>query len=174
LPASARRTDSRLAGPDRTSPPDGRHDLGEQSRLAIVENPKVRRELVQHIAWLKKRIHIADYDLDQAIKNSPAWQPKSDLLKSVPGVGPVTTSTLLALLPELGALTNKQVAALVGVAPFNRDSGTMRGRRCIWGGRTSVRNVLYMATLAATRFNPTIRAFYQPSASSANSARSPS
>jgi transposase len=133
----------------------------EQSRLAIVENPKVRRELVQHIAWLKKRIHIADYDLDQAIKNSPAWQPKSDLLKSVPGIGPVTTSTLLALLPELGALTNKQAAALVGVAPFNRDSGTMRGRRCIWGGRTSVRNVLYMATLAATRFNPTIRAFYQ-------------
>ena len=133
----------------------------ERSRLAIVENPKVKRELVQHIAWLKKRIHIADYDLDQAIKNSPAWQPKSDLLKSVPGIGPVTASTLLALLPELGTLTNKQAAALVGVAPFNRDSGTMRGRRCISGGRASVRNVLYMATLAATRFNPTIRAFYK-------------
>jgi transposase len=133
----------------------------EQSRLAIVESPKVRREITQHIAWLKKRIHITDYDLDQTIKNSPAWQPKSDLLKTVPGVGPVTSSTLLALLPELGTLSNKQIAALGGVAPFNRDSGTMRGRRCIWGGRAAVRNVLYMATLAATRFNPTIRAFYQ-------------
>lgn len=133
----------------------------EQSRLAIVESLKVRREITQHIAWLKKRIHITDYDLDQTIKNSPAWQPKSDLLKSVPGVGSVTSSTLLALLPELGTLTNKQIAALAGVAPFNRDSGTMRGRRCIGGGRAAVRNVLYMATLAATRFNPTIRAFYQ-------------
>ena len=133
----------------------------ERNRLAIVENPKVKRELLQHIAWLKKRIHVVDHDLDTTIKNSPAWQPKSDLLKTVPGVGPVTTSTLLALLPELGTLTNKQVAALAGLAPFNRDSGTIRGRRCIWGGRASVRNVLYMATLAATRFNPTIRAFYQ-------------
>jgi transposase len=133
----------------------------EQSRLAIVESAKVKREITQHIAWLKKRIHITDYDLDQTIKNSPAWQPKSDLLKTVPGVGPVTSSTLLALLPELGSLTNKQIAALGGVAPFNRDSGTLRGRRCIWGGRAAVRSVLYMATLAATPFNPTIRAFYQ-------------
>ena len=133
----------------------------EQSRLATVEVAKIRHELVEHIAWLKKHIHIADYDLDQTIKNSPAWQPKSDLLKTVPGVGAVTTSTLLALLPELGTLSNKQIASLAGLAPFNRDSGTMRGRRCIWGGRAAVRNVLYMATLAATRFNPTIRAFYQ-------------
>jgi transposase len=133
----------------------------EQSRLAVVESAKVRREITQHIAWLKRRIHITDYDLDQTIKNSPAWQPKSDLLKTVPGVGPVTSSTLLALLPELGTLSNKQIAALGGVAPFNRDSGTMRGRRCVWGGRAAVRSVLYMATLAATRFNPTIRAFYQ-------------
>jgi transposase len=133
----------------------------EQSRLAIVESAKVKREIAKHVAWLKKRIHITDYDLDQTIKRSPAWQPKCDLLKTTPGVGPVTSATLLALLPELGTLNNKQIAALVGVAPFNRDSGTMRGRRCIWGGRAAVRSVLYMATLAATRFNPTIRAFYQ-------------
>lgn len=133
----------------------------EQSRLDVAENPKVKREIKQHITWLKKRIHIAGYDLDQTIKNTPAWQPKADLLKTMPGVGPVTTSTLLALLPELGTLSHKQVAALVGIAPFARDSGTMQGRRCIWGGRAGVRSVLYMATLAATRFNPTIRAFYQ-------------
>jgi transposase len=133
----------------------------EQSRLAIADNPRVRRELSQHITWLKKRIHIADHDLDQTIKNTPAWQPKADLLKTVPGVGPVTSSTLLALLPELGTLSHKQIAALAGLAPFARDSGTMQGRRCIWGGRAAVRGVLYMATLTATRFNPTIRAFYQ-------------
>lgn len=132
----------------------------EQHRLAAALNLKVRRQISQHIAWLKKRIHIADYDLDQTIKNSPAWQPKSDLLKSVPGIGSVTISTIIGQLPELGTLTNKQIAALVGLAPFSRDSGTMHGRRCIWGGRAAVRNVLYMATLAAIRFNPTIKAFY--------------
>lgn len=133
----------------------------EQSRLPVVENPKVRREIQTHIAWLKKRIHVVDYDLDQTIKNSPAWQPKSELLRSARGVGPVMVSTIIGQLPELGMLTNKQIAALVGVAPFNRDSGTIRGRRCIWGGRAEVRNVLYMATLAAIRFNPTIRGFYK-------------
>jgi transposase len=132
----------------------------EQNRLAAAESAKVRREITQHITWLKKRIHIVDYDIDQAIKNSPAWQPKSDLLKSVPGIGAITTATMLGHLPELGTLTNKQIAALVGVAPFNRDSGTLHGRRSIWGGRAAVRGVLYMATLAAIRFNPTIRAFY--------------
>jgi len=132
----------------------------EQHRLGIVENLKVRREITSHISWLKKRIHVVDHDLDTTIKNSPAWQPKSDLLKTVPGVGPVMTATLISRLPELGNLTNKQVSSLVGVAPFNRDSGTMHGRRCIWGGRAEVRNVLYMATLAAIRFNPTIKAFY--------------
>jgi len=132
----------------------------EQSRLTTAERAKVRREITQHITWLKKRIHILDYDIDQTIKNSPAWQPKSDLLKSVPGIGQVTTSTLIGHLPELGTLTNKKIAALVGVAPFNRDSGTLHGRRCIWGGRAAIRSVLYMATLAAIRFNPTIKAFY--------------
>jgi transposase len=133
----------------------------EQTRLPVVENPKVRREIQSHITWLKKRIHVVDYDIDQTIKNSPAWQPKADLLRSARGIGPVMASTLIGQLPELGKLSNKQIAALVGVAPFNRDSGTIRGRRCIWGGRADVRNVLYMATLAAIRFNPTIKAFYQ-------------
>ncbi len=133
----------------------------EQNRLPLVENPRVRREIRSHIAWLEKRIQNVDDDLDQAIKNSPAWQPKSDLLRSARGVGPVLASTLIAQLPELGSLTNKKIAALVGVAPFNRDSGTIRGRRCVWGGRADIRKVLYMATLAAIRFNPTIRAFYK-------------
>ncbi len=104
----------------------------EQTRLPVVENPKVRREIQSHITWLKKRIHIVDYDIDQTIKNSPAWQPKSDLLRTARGIGPVMASTLIGQLPELGKLSNKQIAALVGVAPFNRDSGTIRGRRCIW------------------------------------------
>lgn len=89
------------------------------------------------------------------------WREKDDLLQSVPGVGPVVTSTLLASLPELGTLTNKQIAALVGVAPLNRDSGTLRGRRTVWGGRAQVRAVLYMGTIVVARFNPVIRVFYQ-------------
>lgn len=88
------------------------------------------------------------------------WREKDDLLQSVPGVGPVVTSTLLASLPELGTLTNKQIAALVGVAPLNRDSGTLRGRRTVWGGRAQVRAVLYMGTIVVARFNPVIRVFY--------------
>jgi len=133
----------------------------EQNRLPLVESPRVSREIRSHIAWLEKRIQNVDDDLDQAIKNSPAWRPKSDLLRSAKGVGPVLASTLIAQLPELGSLTNKKIAALVGVAPFNRDSGTIRGRRCVWGGRADIRKVLYMATLAAIRFNPTIRGFYK-------------
>jgi transposase len=133
----------------------------EQNRLPLVENARVRREIRSHIAWLEKRIQNVDHDLDQAIKNSSAWQPKSELLRSARGVGPVLAATLIAQLPELGSLTNKKIASLVGVAPFNRDSGTIRGRRCIWGGRADIRKVLYMATLAAIRFNPAIRAFYQ-------------
>ena len=132
----------------------------EQSRLAIVDTNKVRREITTHIEWLKKRIHIVDYDLDQAIKTSPAWRAKTDLLKTVPGVGRVTALTFLTQLPELGTLSHKQIAALVGVAPFNRDSGTLRGKRHVWGGRAAVRGVLYMATLAAIRFNPPLKTFY--------------
>lgn len=132
----------------------------EQSRLSVVDTTKIRREINSHINWLKKRIHIIDYDLDQAIKDSPAWQAKSDLLQSVPGVGRVTALTLLSLLPELGSLSHKKIAALVGVAPFNCDSGTLRGKRRVWGGRAPIRAVLYMATLTAIRFNPSIKTFY--------------
>jgi transposase len=133
----------------------------EQSRLSLVDTTKVRREIVAHIDWLTKRIHIVDHDLDQAIKSSSAWQAKSNLLKSVPGVGRVTVLTLLSHLPELGTLSRKKIAALVGIAPFNSDSGTLRGKRRIWGGRAAVRSVLYMATLTAIRFNLPIKSFYQ-------------
>jgi transposase len=133
----------------------------EQSRLSVVHTTKVRREIVAHIDWLKKRIHVVDYDLDQAINSSSAWQAKSNLLKSVPGVGRVTVLTLLSHLPELGSLSRKKIAALVGIAPFNSDSGTLRAKRRIWGGRAAVRSVLYMAALTAIRFNLPIKSFYQ-------------
>jgi transposase len=99
--------------------------------------------------------------LTATIQQSPVWREKDELLRSVPGVGPVLTSTLLANLPGLGTLTSKQIAALVGVAPLNRDSGTLRGRRTVWGGRAQVRAVLYMSAIVAARFNPVIRAFYR-------------
>jgi len=95
------------------------------------------------------------------IQDSPVWREKDDLLRSVPGVGPVLTTTVLANLPELGTLTNKQIAALVGVAPLNRDSGTLHGKRMVWGGRAQVRATLYMAAIVATRYNPVIKTFYQ-------------
>jgi len=132
----------------------------EKNRLGVTPSRRVKKDILAHIKWLQRQLHITDYDLDQTIKNSPVWKQKVDLLKSVPGVGRVMIATLLSQLPELGTLDRKQIAALVGVAPFNCDSGTLRGRRSIWGGRASVRGVLYMSTLAATRFNPLIRAFY--------------
>ncbi len=95
------------------------------------------------------------------VNESPAWQDKASLLESVPGVGRVTATVMLAQLPELGTLSNKQIAGLVGVCPYSRDSGTMRGRRTIWGGRASVRAALYMAALVGSRFNPVLKAFYQ-------------
>jgi transposase len=94
------------------------------------------------------------------VEQSPAWQAKRDLLSEVKGVGEVTVLTLIACLPELGQLDRKRIAALVGVAPLNRDSGTLRGKRTVWGGRAVVRHVLYMATLTAVRFNPVIKAFH--------------
>jgi len=123
--------------------------------------PAVQPRIKQHIAWLEQELKALDGDLHDSIRNSPLWRAKEELLRSVPGVGPVLTCTLLAELPELGRLNRKQIAALVGVAPLNRDSGKLHGRRTTWGGRASVRVALYMATLAATQHNPVIKAFYE-------------
>ncbi|CAN5889759.1 IS110 family transposase [soil metagenome] len=132
----------------------------ERNRL-LVAPPAVRRDLQQHIRFLERRVRDADAELHTAVKASPAWRVKDDLLQSVPGVGRVVSLTLLAELPELGRLSSKEIAALVGVAPLARDSGTLRGKRLVYGGRAPVRAVLYMAALVASRRNPIIRAFYQ-------------
>ena len=132
----------------------------EKNRLGSAL-PPVRPGIRAHISWLERRLAALDADLAQAIRESPVWREKDDLLQSVPGVGPVLATTLLASLPELGTLTRQQIAALVGVAPLNRDSGAWRGKRRVWGGRAPVRAALYMSALVATRFNPVLRAFYQ-------------
>ena len=121
----------------------------------------LRKEITPHISWLEKRVGRLDRELDQAVRNSPLWREKEDLLCSVPSVGKVLCLNLLAHLPELGALNRKQIAELVGVAPLNCDSGTRRGQRMIWGGRANVRDVLYMAALTGSRHNPALRTFYQ-------------
>ena len=123
--------------------------------------PSVRPRIETHIAWLEKELEEVDRDLRDMLGRSPLWREKENLLRSVPGVGPQLSLSLLAYLPELGILDRKRIAALVGVAPFNRDSGTFRGRRTVWGGRTRVRAALYMAALVASRHNPVIRDFYQ-------------
>ena len=131
----------------------------EEQRLAMAA-PPLRRQLQQHIEWLRAQLRDVDAKLSTLTRNSPVWREQEDLLRTVPGVGPVLARTLLADLPELGRLSRKQIAALVGVAPLNRDSGLRRGYRAIWGGRAPVRAVLYMATVAALRCNPIIAAFY--------------
>ncbi len=133
----------------------------ESNRLQTARIKAVRERIRDHILWLKNDLSAIDVELGQAVRQSPVWREKDNLLKSVPAVGPVLSTTLLAHLPELGKLNRKQISALVGVAPFNRDSGTLRGKRTVWGGRATVRSVLYMATLVATRYNPVIREFYQ-------------
>lgn len=122
--------------------------------------PAIRGDIQDHIAWLRKRLKDLDKELSQATRTSSLWREQEDLLRSVPGVGPVVSVTLLADLPELGTLGRKQIAALVGLAPLNRDSGTMRGKRTIWGGRATVRAALYMAALVGSRYNPVLRALY--------------
>lgn len=133
----------------------------EKNRLALGARGKVRKNLKAHIEWLDRHLRDTDRELRQLIERSPAWQEKQDLLTSAPGVGKITAKMLIAQLPELGRLTHKQIAALVGVAPFNRDSGTLRGQRTTWGGRRDVRVALYMATMSAIRANPPIKAFYE-------------
>jgi len=138
--------------------------VAERNRLGQVvgrETKLVKRSLKHHIAYLERELRMTDTELGDRIRESPLWRAQDDLLRSVPGVGPVLAVTLLAEMPELGRLTRKEVAKLVGVAPLNRDSGTLRGQRLIVGGRTSVRAALYMAALVATRHNAVIRTFYQ-------------
>jgi transposase len=124
-------------------------------------SPEVREGIEEHIAWLDEKIKESDEDIDQLLKSSPIWKEKSDLLRSVPGVGPALSFTLLSDLPEIGTLSRKEIAALVGIAPFNRDSGALRGRRAIWGGRARVRAALFMSAFVARRCNPAVQSFYE-------------
>ena len=157
--------------------------IRDQAQLALSQQVTRRRQMVQmvtaeknraqtalgamkeqierHIAWLQSEIEQLEHDINQAIMADPAWQETSERLQSMPGVGAVTAATLVAELPELGRLNRQKIAALVGLAPFNHDSGKRRGQRRIFGGRASVRTVLYMAALSAIRCNPVIRTFYQ-------------
>jgi transposase len=132
----------------------------EEQRLSMA-TAAVRPQIQRHIEWLRAQLRDVDGQLKDLIHRSPVWREHDDLLRSVPGVGPVLATTLLADVPELGRLNRKQIAALVGVAPLNRDSGAQRGSRRIWGGRAPVRAALYMATVASLRCNPVIRNFYE-------------
>jgi transposase len=133
--------------------------VAEQQRLGTALSP-VRPRLEAHIAWLRQELAQLDAELQATIRESPVWREKERLLRTVPGVGPVLSMTLVADLPELGQLNRKQIAALVGLAPLNCESGSLRGRRIIWGGRGRVRAALYMSTLVAVKHNPVLRAFY--------------
>jgi transposase len=131
----------------------------EKNRLGFALKP-VQKGIEKHIRWLERQLSDVDSDLDSMIRKSPLWAAKRDLLQTVPGVGPNLSRTLLAELPELGLLSHKQIASLVGVAPFSRDSGVLRGKRMIWGGRAPVRSALSLSIWSASRWNPVIRLFY--------------
>jgi len=133
----------------------------ERNRARRIEEPLVLASIEAHLGWLKTALAGLEEQIDARLAANPVWRDKAGLLMSVPGVGTVTVSTVIGLLPELGRLDRRAVAALVGVAPFARDSGLMKGRRTIWGGRRQVRDVLYMAALVAVRHNPALRAFYE-------------
>ena len=133
----------------------------EGQRRRQTRDPRLQRRLEAHVTWLQKELSALDADLDDAIRGTPAWRVAEDLLASVPGIGKTSARTLIAELPELGRLDRRKIAALVGVAPINRDSGSFRGRRMVMGGRASVRTALYMPTLTAIRRNPALGVFYQ-------------
>ena len=120
----------------------------------------LKKDIQSHITWLEKHLENIEVDLKELIKETPVWREKDKIIQSIPGVGPIMSSVLLSCLPELGTINRRQVASLVGVAPFNRDSGKFKGKRAIWGGRASVRSVLYMCALTAIRCNPIIKSFY--------------
>lgn len=134
---------------------------GETNRLEQVACASTRKSLRAVLRLLARQIEAVDAQLESLIAASPAWRAKADLLRTVPGIGPVVSKTLVAELPELGKLNRKQIAALVGVAPINRDSGSMRGKRMVWGGRGGIRAQLYMAALVGTKYNPILRVFYR-------------
>jgi transposase len=134
--------------------------VAEKNRLRTASTV-VRPSIESHIEWLEKQQRDLNRDLNQFIKSLPLWQAKAKLLTSAPGVGLTMSAGLLAWLPELGRLNRHEIAALVGVAPFNRDSGTLRGKRMVWGGRAELRALLYMATLTAVRYNPPLATFYR-------------
>jgi transposase len=137
----------------------------EKNRLAqllfLPGKQQVRRSIKKHISFLERELHVAESDVEDAVRRSPVWREKDDLLQSVPGVGRVLSFTLLSDLPELGRLSRREIAKLVGIAPLSWDSGTLRGHRFIQGGRQNVRRALYMGALVATRYNPVISSFYQ-------------
>ena len=133
----------------------------EGQRRRQARDPRLGRRLEAHLTWLHKELSALETDLDDAVRGTPAWRATEDLLASVPGIGKTSARTLIAELPELGSLDRRKIAALVGVAPINRDSGCFRGRRMVMGGRASVRTALYMPTLTAIRHNPPLQAFFQ-------------
>ena len=134
--------------------------VAERNRLRLA-NKRNKKDIEAHIRWLQKRLDKIETDIGKMIQSSPIWRCKDDILQSVPGIGPVTSASLICDLPELGVLSPKKIAMLAGLAPLNCDSGKYKGRRRIWGGRASVRSDLYMATMAAIRCNPAIKGFYQ-------------
>jgi transposase len=135
--------------------------VAENNRLSAIASEPVKKRIRAHVRWLEKELTRTDRELEEAIEASPTWRENEALLRSVPGVGPALARTLIAELPELGMLTHKRICALVGVAPFNRDSGRIKGKREVWGGRARVRTALYMSAMVASRHNPAIREFYE-------------
>jgi transposase len=133
----------------------------ESNRLQQAATLKVKRSIEKSLKFAEKQLTMLDQQLDEQLQQSPVWREKDELLRSVPGVGPRTSRTLLAELPELGKCSRRQIASLVGVAPLNRDSGLFRGRRTTWGGRATVRSALYMATLTAVKHHPPLKVVYQ-------------
>jgi transposase len=132
----------------------------EKNRSKTVHD-KVLESIHGHLSWLEKELQDIDHELKDEIENHPEWHEKNEILRSVPGVGPVTSIVLLSSMPELGKVNRKEIAALAGLAPYNRDSGTMQRKRVVWGGRAEVRSVLHMATLSAIRYNPKIKSFFE-------------
>jgi len=134
--------------------------VSEKNRLAVATTKPVKQRISYHLHFLKEELKSLDQEIDTQIRASAVWREKDDLLQSVPGVGPTVSRVLIGELPELGRLTGKEIAALVGVAPFNHDSGSLRGQRHIFGGRAYVRTMLYMAAVSAARCNPVLKRFY--------------